>query len=71
MAQQPQKKVVSRGLGGWLGRQFAHVRHAVRTEVTPKTIYKREQVQHAVLGPNVTARRTITDEVIIEKKKLQ
>ena len=71
MAQAPKKKTGSKGLGGWLGRQLGYIRHAVNTEVTEKTVYKREHVQQAAIAPNVTARRTITDEVIVEKKKLQ
>ena len=62
------KRTVSRGLGGWLGRQVAHIRHAVHAPVTEKTIYKRQHVQQAPVAPNMTARRTVTDELIVEPK---
>jgi hypothetical protein len=65
------KKVVSKGIGGWLGRQLGHIRHAVNAPVTEKTVYKRQSVQQVPVAPNVTARRTVTDELIVEHKKLQ
>jgi hypothetical protein len=58
------------GLWGWLGRQFGHVRKAMRADVTKQIVHRQEQVQEAKLpdAPNVTLRRTVIDEVIVDKQ---
>jgi len=58
----------------WLGRQVAHIKHAIQTDVTAPpdkgVIYRqldtREQPHPE--HPNVTLRRTTIDEVIINKE---
>lgn len=59
------------GFLGWLGRQIGHVRKAVKTDVTKQTIHRETKVQEANLPdkPNVTLRRTVIDEVIVDKTK--
>lgn len=66
MAEQPKK---GSGLWGWLGRQVGYVRKALRSDVTKKVIHRRRQVQEAALPdqPAVKLRRTVIDEVIVEK----
>lgn len=58
------------GFLGWLGRQIGHVKKAVQTDVARTVVHRQEQVQEATLPdqPNVTLRRTVIDEVIVEKK---
>ena len=72
------------GLFGWLGRQFGHVKKAVKTDVeakhgkaaedktTPQVIYRNDTVQEAPHpeNPDLKLRRTVIDEVIVEKKKI-
>jgi hypothetical protein len=54
---------------GWLGRQFGHVKKAVKTPV-PEIVYRKETVQEAkVEGTDHLLRRTTVDEVIVEAKK--
>jgi hypothetical protein len=58
------------GLLGWLGRQVGHVTKALKTNVTgPKIVYRENTVQEMPhpADPNVKMRRTVIDEVIIEK----
>ncbi len=57
------------GFLGWLGRQIGHVKKAVKTDVTKKVVHRQTDVQEARLPdrPNVTLRRTIIDEVIVDK----
>jgi hypothetical protein len=58
------------GFLGWLGRQLGHVKKAVKTDVEKTKIVHREtKVQEAPLPdtPGVTLRRTVIDEVIVEK----
>ena len=57
------------GFLGWLGRQFGHVRKAIRTDVTKRTIHRQKRVEEARLPeqPNVMLRRTVIDEVIVDK----
>lgn len=60
------------GLWGWLGRQIGHVKKAVKTDVVPKqvVIHREQKVQEAPMpgAPDVKLRRTVTDEVIVQKK---
>lgn len=61
------------GFLGWLGRQIGHVRNAVRTDVqkTQAIVHRQEHVEEAGLPdqPGLVLRRTVIDEVIVEKKK--
>ena len=73
------------GLFGWLGRQIGHVKKAVQTDVEveadkqsqgdPETrvIYRKDSVQEAPHpeNPDLKLRRTVIDEVIVEKKSLE
>lgn len=59
-----------RGLLGWLGRQVAYVRKAVKTNVSPsKTVYRDCKIEEKPLpqDPNVKLRRTVIDEVVVER----
>lgn len=58
------------GFLGWLGRQIGYVRSAVQKDVTKEIVHREQHVQEAKLPdqPNVTLRRTIIDEVIVQKK---
>jgi hypothetical protein len=61
-----------KGLWGWLGRQIGHVRKAVHAPVAQdRIVHRSQEVQEAVMPeqPNVKLRRTVIDEVIVEKKK--
>ena len=68
----PQGEPKGDGFLGWLGRQIGHVRKAVKTDVTKQTVHRETKVQEATLPdkPNVTLRRTVIDEVIVDKKKM-
>jgi hypothetical protein len=60
-----------KGLFGWLGRQFGHVKKAVSTDVTapaPKVVFRenRTQEQPHPDQPGVKFRRTVIDEVIVD-----
>ncbi|MEO6436605.1 MAG: hypothetical protein ABIP55_12715 [Tepidisphaeraceae bacterium] len=58
---------------GWLGRQIGHVKGAVKKDVTPPTVlYKKTTVQEAPVPdrPDEKLRRTVTDEVVRQPKKL-
>jgi len=58
------------GLLGWLGRQVAYVRKALKTDVSDsKTIYRDTKIEEKPLpqDPNVKLRRTVIDEVVVEK----
>ena len=73
------------GLFGWLGRQIGHVKKAVQTDVEaeaeqqsdgdPETrvVSRKDSVQEAPHpeNPDLKLRRTVIDEVIIEKKKFE
>jgi hypothetical protein len=61
------------GLWGWLGRQFGYVTGAVKKDVTKQVVHREENVQEAKLPgrPDVKLRRTVIDEVIVEKQKNQ
>jgi len=54
----------------WFGRQVGYVRKAIRTEVDPKVIYRQAKVDERPHpeNPNITLRRTTTDEVIVRPK---
>ena len=68
------------GFLGWLGRQVGHVKKAVKTDVVPpsksqvenQVIYRNDSVQEAPhpANPDLKLRRTVIDEVIVEKKKI-
>lgn len=61
------------GFLGWLGRQIGHVRNAVKADVTKQVIHRQRHVEEAKLPdqPNVTLRRTVIDEVIVDKRKTE
>jgi hypothetical protein len=58
------------GMFGWLGRQFGYVAKAIKKDVTKEIIHRQQRVEEAKLPdqPNVTLRRTVIDEVIVDKK---
>ncbi len=59
-----------KGLLGWLGRQVAYVRQAMKSDVSDsKTIYRDCKIEEKPLpqDPNVKLRRTVIDEVVVEK----
>jgi hypothetical protein len=58
-----------KGLWGWLGRQVGYVSKAVKTDVGNKTVYRDSRVEERPLpgDPNVKLRRTVIDEVVVEK----
>jgi hypothetical protein len=59
------------GLLGWLGRQVGYVSKAIKTNVHgPKVVYRNNNVQESPhpADPNVKFRRTVIDEVVVEKK---
>lgn len=57
------------GFLGWLGRQVGYVKKAVKTDVTKQVVHRKQDVQEVQLPdqPNVTLRRTVIDEVILDK----
>lgn len=60
------------GLLGWLGRQVAHVRNALKTDVSAsKTLYRDCKVEERALpqDPKVKLRRTTIDEVVVERDR--
>jgi hypothetical protein len=62
------------GLLGWLGRQMGHVKKAIQTDVAgeqPRTIFRDKRIEEKALpsDPKVKLRRTVIDEVIVEKKQ--
>lgn len=65
MANQPKGD----GFLGWLGRQVGYVKKAVKTDVTRQVVHRQQDVQEVQLPdqPNVTLRRTVIDEVILDK----
>jgi hypothetical protein len=68
---QPQPNLPGRGLLGWLGRQVAYVRQAMKSDVSPsKTIYRDCKIEEKPLpqDPNVKLRRTVIDEVVVQKQ---
>jgi hypothetical protein len=65
------QKLPGTGLLGWLGRQLGYVKRAVRTDVTKTVVHREQRVEEAKLPdrPDVILRRTVIDEVIVEKAK--
>ena len=60
-----------KGVLGWLGRQVGHVRKAIKADVGgPLTIYRDKKVEEKPLpqDPNVKLRRTVIDEVVVDRK---
>jgi hypothetical protein len=59
------------GFFGCLGRQVGYVKKAVKADVTKQIVHREEKVEEAKLpqDPNVTLRRTVIDEVIVDKQK--
>ncbi len=60
-----------KGFFGWLGRQVGHVRKAVAADPGgPKTVFREHRVEEKDLPdqPGVKLRRTVIDEVVVEKK---
>ena len=58
------------GLLGWLGRQVGHLRKALGTDVSAsKTIYRDCKVEEKPLpqDPKVKLRRTMIDEVVVDR----
>ena len=61
------------GWWGWLGRQIGYVTGAVKKDVTKEVVHRQENVQESPLPgrPDVKLRRTVIDEVIVDKQKNQ
>jgi hypothetical protein len=73
------------GFWGWLGRQIGHVKKAVQTEVDAEAekqaqgdpqnqvVYQNQTVQEVPHpeNPDLKLRRTVIDEVIVEKKQIE
>jgi hypothetical protein len=59
-----------KGVWGWLGRQLGHVKKAVKADVTKQIVHRHQKIEEAKLPdqPNVTLRRTVIDEVIVDKQ---
>ena len=59
------------GFLGWLGRQIGYVRGAVKKDVTKTVVHRASTVEEAQLTdrPDVKLRRTVIDEVIIDKEE--
>jgi len=65
------KPLPGTGFWGWLGRQVGHVKKAAQTDVGgPKIVHRTNRVQEAPMPdqPHIKLRRTVIDEVIVEKK---
>jgi hypothetical protein len=68
-SQHPQK-LPGNGLLGWLGRQVAYIRKALKADVSAsKTIYRDCKVEEKPLpqDPKVKLRRTVIDEVVVDR----
>ena len=73
------------GLWGWFGRQIGHVKKAVQTKVETEAerqaegdpenqvVYRKDRVEEMPHpeSPDLKLRRTVIDEVIVEKKNLE
>ena len=84
MPDKPPQPSPGNGLWGWLGRQIGHVKKAVETEVEHEAekqaqgdpenqvVYQKETVQEVPHpeNPDLTLRRRVIDEVIVEKKQM-
>src|SRR5947209_9033806 len=62
-----------KGLFGWLGRQFGHIKKAVQTDPAkpgPKVVYRENRTEEQQLPdqPGMKFRRTVIDEVIVERQ---
>jgi hypothetical protein len=66
---QSPKKLPGDGLFGWLGRQIGHVKSALSADVSKKTIYRNSKTEEKELpqNPNVKLRRTVIDEVVVDR----
>jgi hypothetical protein len=67
---QPPQKLPGNGLLGWLGRQVAYIRKAMKTDVAAsKTIYRDCKIEEKPLpqDPKVKLRRTVIDEVVVDR----
>jgi hypothetical protein len=64
-------KLPGKGFLGWLGRQVGHVTGAVKKDVTKSIVHREQKIEEVKLPerPDVTLRRTVIDEVIVQKKK--
>lgn len=65
------QQLPGKGFWGWLGRQVGHVTKATKIDVGgPQVVRRVNRVQEAAHPeqPNVKLRRTVIDEVIVEKK---
>ena len=85
MANESQPQPPGEGFFGWLGRQLGHVKKAVKTEVETEVekqaqgdpenqvVYQNQTVQEVPHpeNPDVKLRRTVIDEVIVEKKQFE
>ena len=61
-----------KGIFGWLGRQFGHVKKAVQTDPAkpgPKIVYRENRTEEQQLPdqPGMKFRRTVIDEVIVDE----
>jgi hypothetical protein len=59
-----------KGVFGWLGRQVGHLKKAITADPNPSQVaYRAEKVEEAdhPEKPGVKLRRTVIDEVIVEK----
>ena len=84
MSDKPQQ-LPGTGLWGWLGRQLGYVKKAVKTEVEQEAekqaegdpenqvVYQNQSVQEAPHpeNPDLKLRRTVIDEVIVDKKQIE
>jgi len=64
------QKLPGKGLLGWLGRQVAYVRKAMKADVSAsKTIYRDCTIEEKPLpqDPKVKLRRTVIDEVVVDR----
>ena len=63
-------KLPGKGLLGWLGRQVGYVTGAAKKDVTKSIVHREQKVEEMKLPdrPDVTLRRTVIDEVIVDKK---
>jgi hypothetical protein len=73
------------GFFGWLGRQLGHVKKAVQTKVETEAekqaqgdpenqvVYRNDRVEEMPHpeSPDLKLRRTVIDEVIVDKKKIE
>ena len=53
----------------WFGRQVGHVKKAIRAQVGRQVVYRQNKVEEHPHpdDPNITLRRTTTDEVIVRR----